>query len=318
MKYNYWLLLLLLLQSFTSFAQITEVKVCDDDTVHLKVALYHGQVTWQATADTVNWYDVVSGDTLTIVSCPDSLYRAVVKDGTCDSVVSDTISVRFYPVPTIAFAGADQLNINGITVTLIADSALVGNGTWSIISGTGGQLASAGSASSTFSGLGATTYTLVWTVANECRSSSDTVQISFAMPHVNFNGTLWVHPTDNSGGAIWGCQGTTTNATSLTNGEQNTTLIVGVCNDATIAARKCADLVAYGYSDWYLPAKDELNALFTNRYTLGGFYTQPGMVYWSSTESSSVWANAQNFNTGAQSTINQKSGACRVRCVRRD
>lgn len=318
MKYTCWLFWLLIFPFTASFAQINEVKVCDDDTVHLKVASYHGQVSWQASADTLNWYDIVSGDTLTLISGPDSLYRAIVKDGTCDSVVSDTISVRFYPVPTTAYAGADQLNINGITVTLDADSALAGTGSWHIISGTGGQLASAGSATSTFTGLGASSYTLVWIIENECRSSSDTVQISFTMPHVDFNGTLWVHPTDNSGGAIWGCQGTTTNATSATNGEQNTTLIVNACSDATIAARKCADLTAYGYSDWYLPAKDELNALFTNRYTLGGFYTQSGMVYWTSTESSGVWAVAQNFNTGTQSTINQKSGACRVRCVRRD
>ena len=112
--------------------------------------------------------------------------------------------------------------------------------------------------------------------------------------------------------------GTTTNATSQTNGETNTSLIVAACSDVTIAARKCSDLTAYGYSDWYMPSISELECMYDNRNTLGGFYTMSGIVYWSSTETNGIWANALNFNTGVTTTVNQKGGAARVRCVRRD
>jgi len=300
-------------------AQINEIKACDNDTVYLLLNSYHGQVQWQSSTDTIVWQDIMTiGDTLVITLSPDMLYRAVVKDGTCDSVLSDTTSIRFFPVPTTAYAGTDQLNLNNVNTILDATPALIGTGTWSIFNGTGGIIADTSNPGSAFTGVGASTYNLVWTVKNECRTTKDTVQLSFAMPQVNCNGTMYVHPVDNHGGSIWGCPGTTTNATSLTNGAQNTNLIVAACTDQTIAARRCSDLVAYGYSDWYLPSADELNCLYVNRASLGGFYTFSGIVYWSSTETNANWANAQNFNTGLQTTINQKGGACRVRCVRRD
>ena len=36
-----------------------------------------------------------------------------------------------------------------------------------------------------------------------------------------------------------------------------------------------------GYTDWFLPSKDELNKLRENKLTIGGF---ANMYYWSSTE----------------------------------
>jgi len=300
-------------------AQINEITSCNNDTVYLHLISYHGHVKWQSSNDTVIWQNITSNsDTLRIVSSPDLLYRAIVTDGTCDSVASDTTLVRFFPVPTVANAGSDQLNINGITTTLAANTAIVGTGSWQIISGTGGTITLASNPTSTFKGVGTSSYTLVWKIENECKTTKDTVIISFAMPQVSCTGTMYVSPVDNSGGAIWGCSGTTTNATSQTDGAQNTTKIVAACTDQTIAARKCSDLTAYGYSDWYMPSMDELNCLYVNRTTIGGFPTMSGTVYWSSTETNAQWANAQNFSTGAQSTINNKTGACRVRCVRRD
>jgi hypothetical protein len=65
-----------------------------------------------------------------------------------------------------------------------------------------------------------------------------------------------------------------------------------------------------GYSDWYLPSKDELNKLFINRTVIGvGGYPDPfeasNKHYWSSSESvepgySQVKAWEQNFMTGLQ------------------
>ena len=300
-------------------AQINQINACDDDTINLYLNSYHGQVQWQSSTDTINWLNITSvSDTLSVFSAPPFLYRAVVKDGTCDSVISDTTSIHFFPVPTIAYAGTDQLNLNHVNTLLSANPATIGTGSWKILNGTGGILADTSNPVSPFTGVGASSYNLIWKIENECRTTKDTVQISFAMPQVNCNGIMYVHPTDNHGGSIWGCPGTVTNATSLTNGAQNTNLIVATCSDQTIAARRCSNLTAYGYSDWYLPSVDELDCLYNNLTAIGGFYTMSGIVYWSSTETNANWANAQNFNTGLQTTINQKGGACRVRCVRRD
>ena len=74
--------------------------------------------------------------------------------------------------------------------------------------------------------------------------------------------------------------------TAIGTGNQNTIEIINSCGQADIPARLCADLVVGGYSDWYLPSKDELDKLFINRLAIGGFNTS-GMSggsgwYWSS------------------------------------
>ncbi len=58
------------------------------------------------------------------------------------------------------------------------------------------------------------------------------------------------------------------------------------------AAKYCADMVYWWYDDWFLPAKDELNLLYTNRDAIWGFSTYS--TYWSSTQQSdtSVWSKA--------------------------
>jgi len=66
------------------------------------------------------------------------------------------------------------------------------------------------------------------------------------------------------------------------------------CNEAGIAARLCGDLVLGGYSDWYLPSKDELNQLYINKVAIGGFASNG---YWSSTEANNLNAWEQRFNS---------------------
>jgi hypothetical protein len=90
-------------------------------------------------------------------------------------------------------------------------------------------------------------------------------------------------PSDQ-GSAPWGCDGTAisgADGTAIGTGNQNTIDIMTGCNDAGIAARLCGDLVLGGFSDWYLPSKDEFNQLFLNRFAIGGFVN---WNYWSSTE----------------------------------
>jgi hypothetical protein len=88
----------------------------------------------------------------------------------------------------------------------------------------------------------------------------------------------------NQGTAQWGCMFTEisgANGFAIGTGAQNTIDIMNGCSTAGIAARLCGDLVLGGFSDWYLPSKDELNQLYINKAAIGGFVNDG---YWSSTE----------------------------------
>jgi len=113
-------------------------------------------------------------------------------------------------------------------------------------------------------------------------------------------------PSDQ-GYTIWGCIGTDitgADGTAIGTGGQNTTEILAGCPTENIAARWCSDLVLDGYSDWYLPSKDELNKLYINREAISGFkyYT-----YWSSSECSTTGAWRQYFTNGEQWNGNKGS-----------
>ncbi|MEP6796099.1 MAG: DUF1566 domain-containing protein [Saprospiraceae bacterium] len=121
--------------------------------------------------------------------------------------------------------------------------------------------------------------------------------------------------SDQGIGAPWGCYGTDISGaegTALGTGNQNTIDIVNGCSTAGIAARICNDLELGGYSDWYLPSKDELNKLFLNRVAIGGFINY---YYWSSSEFDIFNAWHQYFLSGAQAYIS-KANSYYVRPVR--
>lgn len=80
------------------------------------------------------------------------------------------------------------------------------------------------------------------------------------------------------------------------------------------AKAACQNLVAGGYSDWFLPDKEQLSQLYLKKGVVGGF---PGGLthYWSSSEISEEGAWSGYFHDGDQS-IDLKSNAMRVRAVR--
>jgi hypothetical protein len=128
-------------------------------------------------------------------------------------------------------------------------------------------------------------------------------------------GGLVCAESDQSSGQ-WGCYGTSISGTStgIGTGAANTAAIVAGCSESGIAARICNNLVLNGYSDWFLPSKDELNLMYQNLKLagIGGFADDD---YWSSSEGSSSYAWIRSFIDGYQYS-NYKDDGSRVRAVR--
>ena len=119
--------------------------------------------------------------------------------------------------------------------------------------------------------------------------------------------------------AVWGCRETSiigADGTAIGDGEQNTADIIAAdCPDSamdTLAAEYAYDLVLGGQSDWFLPSKDELNQLYTNRAMVGGSLT---CGWWSSSEFDANYAWFEVFCREA-SDKNVKTNPFHVRPVR--
>ena len=137
-------------------------------------------------------------------------------------------------------------------------------------------------------------------------------------------GGLIAAPSDQSGGAEWGCyelliQGA--NDANIGAGNQNTIDIITGCSQPEIAAVLCSNLTLNGYDDWFLPSKAELNLMYVNLSLqgLGDFSVNNGPgtgLYWSSTQSDSDNAWEQNFNNGFQGNNAGKVNTNNVRAIR--
>ena len=81
-------------------------------------------------------------------------------------------------------------------------------------------------------------------------------------------------------GGTWGCSGTLLGATNtgIGQGAPNTQLIVAKCKDKDTAPQIADSFVMNGFSDWFLPSKDEMELLMP--------FVKTGNIdyYWTSTE----------------------------------
>lgn len=85
------------------------------------------------------------------------------------------------------------------------------------------------------------------------------------------------------------------------------------------AAQFCRSRTIGGFTDWYLPAKNELNVIYTNKTVISGVdaIDQDSNWYWSSSEYSAYNAWIQRFSDGTQYSFHDKNNSFRVRAVRR-
>ena len=111
----------------------------------------------------------------------------------------------------------------------------------------------------------------------------------------------------------WDYYGTATGATSTTDGVANTDKIAANSN----AAKWCR---AKGAA-WYLPATEELSAIYNNKAKLNSTLSAIGGTqlgtgyYWSSTEDNTNYAYGVYFSSGNVYS-HSKSNSCSVRAVR--
>ncbi len=112
----------------------------------------------------------------------------------------------------------------------------------------------------------------------------------------------------------WSDVTVTTGATSLSDGVSNTSILLAA-SDNYYAAEYCGNMTYGGYSDWYLPAIDELAQIYPVKSSLSGLTNGD---YWSSTETSAYNARSLSMNTGGVNNYRYKLEPIFVRCTRRN
>lgn len=122
---------------------------------------------------------------------------------------------------------------------------------------------------------------------------------------------------DNSSAIQWSSVASDVpNAESSDDGATNTANIVATLSPAqdinSYAAGVCSEYAGGGYTDWFLPAQNQLACLCANKGVVGGF--APAR-YWGSTELDPLNAEDLNFFSCSQVSATKLSPR-RIRCVR--
>jgi hypothetical protein len=109
----------------------------------------------------------------------------------------------------------------------------------------------------------------------------------------NDYGIQWDY-RDYGNNPVTGAAGTTVGT-----GMTNTQKIVDMQGNGSYAAKLCSDLIQGGFSDWFMPSRDELNLMYENLYLNGLGSFEPD-YYWSSSEVGAGFAWIQYFDSGGQ------------------
>ena len=119
-------------------------------------------------------------------------------------------------------------------------------------------------------------------------------RIFYVNPNAASDGWTYLEAAsqDHANRVLWGDTETVigSTGTAIGTGESNTAKIVSALSEKGVtdyAAKICSDLVLGGYDDWFLPSRDELNELYNQKDSVGGFVSD---WYWSSSEVSSTTA----------------------------
>jgi surface protein len=126
-------------------------------------------------------------------------------------------------------------------------------------------------------------------------------------------------PSDQSSSQAWSNIDNTeisTTGTAIGTGAENTDDIAGQSGHTDSAAQVCLDYSTMGFTEWFLPSKDELNQMYVNLHyqstPLGGFAS---FFYWSSSEYNSSRAWLHGFLDSYPDTFT-KDYYSRLRAIR--
>ena len=339
------------------------------------------RVTTNISGATSSTYVLVAADVGNTIRCVVTATNSIAPSGvSANSNSTATVAATVPGAPTIGTATQ-----TGSTTATVAFTQPASNGGSVITSYTAtsspgsvtGTLNQAGSGTITVSGLtGGTAYTFTVTATNAIGTSAASAAsnsittalvIGQAFGGGFFAGQIGVSgtPTHNlvagpaasaiSNTRSWkNANSSTPGANSDINGPQNTTDMVNDGNSTVYpSAHFCNDLVIGGFSDWYMPAKNELAVCYVNlkptttdnnedsginpnaipprnsNYTAGtpaqtsaaafqtgGAETFGGQRYWTSTQSGSGDAQGTRFYTG-NTYPTQKIDQNRNRAIRR-
>jgi len=225
------------------------------------------------------------------------------------------------PVISGVASGDEQVTVSFTAPSSDGGSTIISYTATSSPDGITGTLSQAGSGTITVTGLtNGTPYTFTVTATNAIGTSVASAASSSVTPllaigdsyqggkvayilqsgdpgyYANVQHGIIAAPSDQSSGIRWhnGSDSITgATGTAVGTGAANTTTIISAQGVGTYAAQICNDLVLSGYSDWYLPSKDELQKLYTNRVIIGGF---ADTKYWSSSEYSNFYAWRIDFS----------------------
>tara|TARA_B100000575_G_C22940577_1_gene544450 strand:- start:120 stop:818 length:699 start_codon:yes stop_codon:yes gene_type:complete len=153
--------------------------------------------------------------------------------------------------------------------------------------------------------------------------------IVFYIDETGFNGLI--SSIEDAGKFEWGCMTELGMFnTQIGSGYQNSWDIVNNCFEDSTAASVALAYVSGGYTDWFLPSKDELVEMYNTignggpQGNIGGFEEDEGFDvggdwntnYWSSSEYSNTGAWGVDFLSGNTYNGNSKESPWRVRPIR--
>lgn len=303
--------------------------LCTSATTTLSTTSAGG--TWSSSATGVA--TVSSSGLVTAVAAGTATISYTITES-CGSA-SATLVITVNPIPSAGTITGSDTVISGSTITL---SNTATDGTWSS-SNTG--IAAVGS-TGMVTGLSVGIATISYTVTNSCGTNVATKAVTVPITiGASFGGGKIAHiyqpgedcyvsgeihgliaaPSDHPVAIPWWngsyIGGSYASPVWICYGMSNTNAIISVQGNTGIyAAKVCADLEVNGYSDWYLPSRNELIQVYNNRAAIGGFISTPGAAwYWSSTNAAAGLAPLVDFYLGG--FINEyKNNAHRVRAVR--